>query len=227
MKIIDYHSNRSIAFKLRQKRGKRIIDLIEQVYGSKQRVDIADIGGTREYWNIIPEEYLLRKHVHITIVNISLPSDRVGDSDGIFSYFQGDGCDLKGIEADQFDIAHSNSVIEHVGGWENMVYFAKEIRRIAAIYYVQTPNYYFPIEPHFLFPFFHWLPVPARLCLAMRFSWGCFPKAKNVQEAGSYVKLCQLLTKKNLLGLFPDARLYRERLFLMVKSFVMIKNSLG
>lgn len=225
-KIIDYQSDQSLGFKLREKRSKRIIDLIDGVYADKQGAEIVDVGGTREYWNIMPTDYLRQKNVHITIVNIAAPDRSVDAKDPVFTYVQGDGCDLRDIQSNQFDIAHSNSVIEHVGGLDKMSNFAKEIRRIAASYYVQTPNYYFPIEPHFLFPFFHWLPVPLRLRLAMRFQLGCFPRASSINEARNFVDLCRLLKKGTLLELFPDAVLYNERLFLLVKSFVLIRNSI-
>jgi hypothetical protein len=223
-RIIDYQSDQSIGFKLRKKRSKRIIDLIDGIYAQKQGVEIVDVGGTREYWNIMPADYLRQKNVHITIVNIADPDHPVDAEDPVFAFVQGDGCDLKDIGSNQFDLAHSNSVIEHVGGLDRMAGFAKEIRRIAASYYVQTPNYYYPVEPHFLFPFFHWLPVALRLRLAMRFQLGCFPRASSIDEARGFVELCRLLKKRTLLDLFPDAVLYSERLFLLVKSFVLIRN---
>jgi hypothetical protein len=226
-KITDYRSDQSIGFKLRQKRGRRIVDLIERVYEINQKVEMIDVGGTREYWNIIPTEYLQRRNVRITIVNLAAPSHRFDAQDTVFSYVQGDGCHLKEVQANQFDIAHSNSVIEHVGDLNRMTDFALETRRIAASYYVQTPNYFYPIEPHFLVPFFHWLPVPIRLRLAMKFRLGCFPKASDIEEARSFVNLCQLLKKRTLLDLFPDATLYKERLFLLVKSFVLIRDGTG
>jgi hypothetical protein len=223
-KITDYQSDRSIGFKLRQKRSKRILDLIDRVYGNRQKVEIIDVGGTREYWNIIPVDYLWRRNVRITIVNLAVPANSFDMEDAVFLKVQGDGCNLKEIKNNQFDIAHSNSVIEHVGGLSQMKNFAKEMRRVAASYYVQTPNYFYPIEPHFLFPFFHWLPVRIRLRLAMRYQLGCFPRASNINEARGFVDLCQLLKKRTLLDLFPDATLYKERLFLLVKSFVLIRD---
>jgi hypothetical protein len=223
-KIIDYQSDRSMGFRLRQKRSKRILDLIDRVYANRRKVEIIDVGGTREYWNIIPIEYLRRRNVRITIVNLTVPPNSFDMQDTVFSEVQGDGCNLKEINNNQFDIAHSNSVIEHVGGLNRMRGFAKEMRRVGVSYYVQTPNYFYPIEPHFLFPFFHWLPVCIRLRLAMKFQLGCFPRASNIDEARGFVDLCQLLKKRTLLELFPDARLYKERLFLLVKSFVLIRD---
>jgi hypothetical protein len=217
---------RSVALRMRRKRGRKIIALIEKIYAARQEVHIVDVGGTREYWNIIPVEYLRRRNVHITVVNIS-PSENPPDRhETMFSYMQGDGCRLEVIADYQFDIAHSNSVIEHVGEWEKMVDFANEIRRIARLYYVQTPNYYFPLEPHFLFPFFQWLPLSLKLRLIMRFQLGCFPKAAGEEEARTYVEMCRLLTKRKLIRLFPDAELHKERLFFLAKSFILIRDSL-
>ncbi|MBN2243014.1 MAG: methyltransferase domain-containing protein [Acidobacteria bacterium] len=224
---IDHPCIRSVAFRLRQRRGRKIRDLIEGIHWKKHKVEIVDVGGTRDYWKILPADYLIRRNVRITLVNISPPEDPRDGQDAVFSYVQGDGCRLKDIADNQFDIAHSNSVIEHVGDWGKMVDFAGEMRRIAGAYYVQTPNYFFPVEPHFLFPFFHWLPLSAKLGLIMRFQLGCFPKASSRDEARGYVELCRLLTRRQLHRLFPDAALYKERMFFLVKSFILIRSGVS
>ena len=53
-----------------------------------------------------------------------------------------------------FDAVFSNSVIEHVGTFEDQKMMANEVIRVTNFYFIQTPNLYFPIEPHFLVPFF-------------------------------------------------------------------------
>ena len=60
-----------------------------------------------------------------------------------------------------FDLAYSSSVVEHVRV-ERRAAFAAEVRRVARGWYVQTPARSFPIEPHALLPFAHWLPVALR-----------------------------------------------------------------
>jgi SAM-dependent methyltransferase len=64
--------------------------------------------------------------------------------------------------ADQeFDLAYSNSVIEHIAP-DRRSSFARELRRVARGWYVQTPAFEFPIEPHALLPVAHWLPSSLR-----------------------------------------------------------------
>ena len=66
----------------------------------------------------------------------------------------GDACDPKLFEGRRFDFVHSNSVIEHVGDDEQIRRFARNTRRLGDRYYMQTPDYWFPYEPHFRFPGF-------------------------------------------------------------------------
>ena len=62
---------------------------------------------------------------------------------------------------DEFDLVYCNSVIEHVPPLRRRA-FAAEIRRVGRSWYVQTPAWSFPIEPHALLPAAHWLPVGLR-----------------------------------------------------------------
>jgi len=61
----------------------------------------------------------------------------------------------------EFDLAYTSSVIEHVEPARRAA-FAAEIKRVGRGWYVQTPAYSFPVEPHALLPFAHWLPVSLR-----------------------------------------------------------------
>jgi Methyltransferase domain len=59
----------------------------------------------------------------------------------------------------EFDLGFSNAVIEHVaGGREEQRRFVAELCRVAERVFVTTPNRWFPIDPHSLLPFVHWLP---------------------------------------------------------------------
>jgi 2-polyprenyl-3-methyl-5-hydroxy-6-metoxy-1,4-benzoquinol methylase len=60
-----------------------------------------------------------------------------------------------------FDLAISNHVIEHV---DDQILHLQEIARVlrpGGFCYLATPNFFWPVEPHFRLPFLAWLPTPA------------------------------------------------------------------
>ena len=65
------------------------------------------------------------------------------------------------FEDESFDLAYSSSVVEHIAPGRRAA-FAAEVRRVARGWWVQTPAFSFPVEPHALLPFAHWLPPRAR-----------------------------------------------------------------
>jgi SAM-dependent methyltransferase len=69
-----------------------------------------------------------------------------------------DGRDLPFADG-EFDLGFSNAVVEHVdGGREGQRRFVAELCRVAGKVFVTTPNRWFPLDPHTLLPFVHWLP---------------------------------------------------------------------
>ncbi len=97
---------------------------------------------------------------------------------------------------------------------------ANEVRRVGSRYFIQTPNRYFPVEPHFLVPGFQFLPLEAKVWLSTHFQLGWRPKYADRVEAGKEVARISLLTQRQLAQLFPEASLYTERFAGMPKSFV-------
>lgn len=221
-KIVNYNSENSLAFKFRKKRGEKLKELIIESYNQHGNVNIIDVGGTKTYWNIIPYNFLKNHNVNITIVN--LPDDAGNpQNDDIFSFEEGDGCNLSNFNDKSFQLAHSNSVIEHVGDWNKIVSFAQEIKRVAEKYYMQTPNYWFPIEPHFVTPIYHWLPKSLKIKLLQNFNIGKTRKVENYTQAKRKVESYNLLSRKKLERLFPDDLILKEKFFFFVKSFTVIK----
>jgi len=85
----------------------------------------------------------------------------------------GDGRRLP-FESNSFDIGFSNAVIEHVGSRSDQRRFVGELMRTCRHVFVATPNAAFPIDPHTLLPFVHWLPRRLRdrvLCLVGQERW--------------------------------------------------------
>jgi 2-polyprenyl-3-methyl-5-hydroxy-6-metoxy-1,4-benzoquinol methylase len=113
-----------------------------------------------------------------------------------------------------FPIIFSNSVIEHVPK-ELQPAFAAEIRRVADRYFVQTPNKWFPIEPHYQMPLFHFLPERAQRALNRRFTMGFRSKGQWYETT--------LLSAAELQRLFPDAEIRREKRFGLTKSLMAVR----
>ncbi len=218
--IADYDSPLSIGSRLRARRIAPLLALIEDIFNKHGLVNVVDIGGTERYWNIVSAAYLAAHNVSITIVN--LPSTTMPRDHGRFHFVAADACDLEGFESRSFHIAHSNSVVEHVGDWGRMSQFANELLRVSHKCFVQTPNYWFPIEPHCLTPFFHWLPKPSRVWLVLHFRLGHWAKAASIDEAVRTVESARLLNKAMFQSLFKDAEVFTERLLCLPKSFIAI-----
>lgn len=219
--VTNYESPGSFVSRLRRRRARKLYEMIGVIHHEKGRVDILDVGGTRSYWNIFPHEMFENLNVHVTLLN--RPGEGGDTDDKHFSWREGDGCEMSMYMPGDFDLVHSNSVIEHVGDWGRMMQFANEVRRLGAKYFVQTPNFWFPIEPHFLTPFFHWLPEPVRVRMLMITSLGHYEKATTVDEAVRAVQSARLLNKRMMKVLFQDGQIQIERILFLPKSIIAIK----
>lgn len=62
-----------------------------------------------------------------------------------------------------FDVATSNAVLEHVGSFDNQMFFVRELCRVARRVFVSVPNRYFPIEHHTAIPIAHYLDNTFRI----------------------------------------------------------------
>ena len=152
----DNRDPNSLASRMRAMRNAQFKSLLDSL---PRPLKILDVGGSHMVWETIG--LVDQPDVHITILNLEQEECRYKNVHSVV----GDARDMRGFHGCQFDIVYSNSVIEHVGNMEQMVRMASEVRRVGRRYFVQTPNRYFPIEPHFVFPMFQFLR-----CLSGR-SW--------------------------------------------------------
>ncbi len=131
-----------------------------------------------------------------------------------------------------FDIVLCNSVIEHVTGnkkailgMSNKVFkrkafvvqqaFAKEIARVGKSFFVQTPNKYFLVESHTLMPvLFIFLPRNIQILIGKIINW------LGIRHIHSD---WNLLSYSDMETLFPEAKIYKEKYGLFVKSLVAVK----
>lgn len=213
----------SLASRFRRKRFRLLEAIIGRIVARKGHARIIDIGGRRDYWALL--DPALAPKVSLVLLNLGTELE-VGRAEGDtmdVSYLEGDGCSMPQFGDASFDLAHSNSVIEHVGSLGNCARFAEEVRRVAEAYYIQTPYLWFPIEPHYGVPFLHWLPSATRAQLHARYRLGYGGRAASYRAALERVDHVELLDQGAMRALFPDGRLIRERFALMTKSLVMVR----
>lgn len=135
----------------------------------------------------------------------------------------GDACTADELFAERsFDLVVSNSVLEHVGGYHRRQEFARAVHWLADRHWVQTPNLYFPMEPHWLFPMMQFLPFDLRVLIARRWHLG-HVRAGTIDQAIAEVASCELVSASELRHLFPGSILWRERLLGVTKSLVAIR----
>lgn len=214
----DFVTPLSPASRFRRRRLARFLTLVDGVLARQPTCRILDIGGTVAYWADLADLWRGRD---IRFQLLNLASESVDDPR--FTSIAGDARNLDAFADQSVDIIHSNSVIEHVGRWSDMKAMASEVHRVGRHYFVQTPAFGFPIEPHFRFPFFHWLPEAVRVRLVMSRACGYYPRARSVDEAMHYIEDATILDSRRFHRLFPEAEIVRERVGPLTKSFVAIR----
>ena len=200
---------------LRKKRANHFFQVIREF--EKEGITILDVGGTASYWRAL--DCFAIPAINVTILNLS---NQVSDLRYVSSVI-GDALDLSKFSNNEFDIVFSNSVIEHVGGVDEQRRMAEEVRRVGRYYYIQTPNKYFPLEPHYFLPFFAFYPKWLKKIQLRLFYFSSSSKnftinrAKNDEEADRLAERIFLLNRKEFQSLFPDADIISEKIFGMVK----------
>src|SRR5579863_5962459 len=197
----------------RRKRMRRF----EETFAITENTTVLDVGGTPLNWT------LARVRPRLTIVNMPRAAESAGDS---VAWVSADGRMLP-FPDQSFDVVFSNSVIEHVGDPASRRRFAAEIARVGRGYWVQTPNRRFPVEPHLLMPFLHFLPGRWQAAIIRRFSiWELLARPDRDQKdfyIEHYLRDVRLLDARALRDLFPEGRLIRERVGGLTKSLIAVK----
>src|SRR5579864_7294596 len=169
---------------------------------------IVDFGGTPEIWLSVGRG---------NVVLLNIDDQQVPAR---FEAMKGDA--RKTLFADHsFDLAFSNSTIEHVGTWEDQKAFARELRRVGKRVYCQTPARGFFFEPHYFTPFVVWFRFFVkrywfvRYCTYYGLRWK--PSREQVRDFQSHLRLLNFAEMKEL---FPDCTIRRERFLGMTKAYI-------
>lgn len=172
-----------------------------------------DLGGDVRAWRQAPV-----RPAHLTLLNIA-PQEV---EEAWITALVGDACNPPDLPS--ADLAYSNSVIEHVGGHQRRKDFATVMRGAAPNYWVQTPNRYFPIEPHFMFPGLQFAPRGAQATLISHWPLGNHAQVTDHDVALRDALDIELLSNAEMKFYFPDAKVLRERFAGLAKSLIAVRS---
>lgn len=200
--------------------GKRFrrhrMELFSTAFALTDRTRVVDLGGAPETW------HKSKVRPHITLVNL--------DSDCLRGEVESVVADALACPfADKkFDFVFSNSLIEHLSTEQRQQAFAAEVRRLSRNgYFVETPNRWFPVEPHYLAPFVQFIPKRIRPSVTRWMTpWGWLAKPSR-ERCVSVCQEIRLLDAREMKQLFPDAEIIRERFLGMTKSIAAIQRPGG
>jgi hypothetical protein len=200
--------------RFRQRRAKLLHSQIHWMAArAGRRITILDLGGRVEYWGNLPG---FDDIAHIVLMNIEASELSPGADPERFSTAVGNACDLSAYKDKSIDLVHSNSVIEHVGRWPDMVAMAEEAKRVGRAGWIQTPAFAFPIEPHWNMPLVHWLGQPARRALMpLSKHW----RKSSVADRRTAIDRTNLLSRAEMVTLFCGCEILTERFLGLPKSY--------
>lgn len=203
-----FRVQRTITGKFRR---ARMIEF-ERMFGVTDATRIIDIGGGAYIWGF------LRSKPNVVCVNLEIVHSDMREG---IALEVGDGRALSYPDK-HFDIAFSNSLIEHVGDYEDMRRLANEIRRVAKSYYVQTPNFWFPIDPHTYGFANHWFPQKwQRPAIRYTSGWS-YIASPSEADINEYLSNTRMITVRKMREFFPEATIIRERFCGLTKSIIAV-----
>jgi hypothetical protein len=177
---------------------------------------ILDLGGREAAWRLAPVA-----PAQVVSVNLGRPPQ---PELGWFRAIEGDACELPAaIRTEAFDAVFSNSVIEHVGGHDRRKAFAESVLSSAPRHWVQTPNRYFPLEPHWLGPGFQFLPVELRTAAISVWPLSGYRGVTDRRQLLSTALEVELLSATELAYYFPGSQMLRERFVGLTKSLIAVR----
>lgn len=211
----NFQDPNSAASRMRRRRVELFLGLIPT---EAERFRLLDIGGTSWSWRQLGVAF--PPFCEVTLLNLGAEPGPLPPG---FRSVAGDARRMPEFGDATFDLAFSNSVIEHVGTLFDQMAMAAEVRRVARGYFVQTPYRHFPVEPHFLVPAWQYLPVWLRRRLLARRDLGWMKREVNPLRAQAEVEQVRLLDQRELRLLFPEGELWREKVGPLIKSLVAWK----
>ncbi len=200
---------------LGQRRRDRRWEWFHGEFDDVESMSVIDLGGSVDAWVRAPLHPASVHVVNLEPQPVEVPAWIRSD--------QADACSLPAhIAGGSYDLVFSNSVIEHVGGHAQRMRFADAVHKLASRHWVQTPYRYFPVEPHWLFPGFQFLPLNVRAGISCKWPLVHTP-SRNKADGLRAAMGVELLSRTEMAFYFPDSRLRFERMIGAVKSLIAVK----
>jgi 2-polyprenyl-3-methyl-5-hydroxy-6-metoxy-1,4-benzoquinol methylase len=209
-KLTSYEDTESFVNRMRNARFRFFDERVKAL--NHGPLTLLDVGGYEQFW--VARGYQGRDGVQITVLNLEKEATHYPNVTSV----KGNACDLSEFADRQFDIVFSNSVIEHLHNYEAQQAMAREVQRVGKYHFVQTPNRFFLIEPHYLLPGFQFLPRAVQTAVLTKTSWSRQSRM-NLEDAEAILDEIRLLTETEVRKLFPRSRIYKEKFLGMTKSF--------
>jgi hypothetical protein len=195
----------------RSQRGQRFRAYVREM---RWPLRILDLGGTVRFWEAW--DIGSQQDVVVTLINNHAvdPTNRgvVSSCKNIIDV----NADVTAITVDymrRFDLVFSNSVIEHLPSAAEQVAVAGTISASGRAYFIQTPNKYAPIDPHFPRPYVPFFAAYPRHLQARLLTWtdlGSGWRSPNMEMSLTRMASYLPLSVADVRALFPDAEIVME-----------------
>jgi len=188
---------------------KKLFDRVCTLIDFSKSSSLLDIGGPT-----IGSKEIYKQFNRIVILN--LDSYYLHGKIKQIEMLQADACNLP-FRDDSFDYILSNATLEHIPKqkWFNV---SHEIFRVAIRnFFIITPNYYFPLEPHSMIPLFQFLPRFIKHFFLFRLNMKFGYVSKHFYKI-------YLPEKRQLENIFKSANIH-GRGILIPRNWIITKNT--
>jgi ubiquinone/menaquinone biosynthesis C-methylase UbiE len=195
-------------------RRKRLSLFLNFIAPLKKPIRILDLGGTVAFWYL--NGFANNSQIEIVVLNLAAQPTKFKNIKSIV----GDARSLSRFKDKQYDVVFSNSLIEHIGDLKAQEKMGKEIMRIGKKYFVQTPNRFFVLEPHFFIPFFYLIPENLKFFVVKNLSLKWWLKPDKDSKIKSWIKSIRLLDEGEMKNIFKKGFVHREKFLGLTKSLI-------